>query len=158
MASPERTDRPPTNDEVAARLSRLAQAVMDDLGDAIVIERQSIPNASVEVTQLVPQEAGACPASWAELGSSELVLSLGKGGRWELKRDLKAVELVERIVRSAIDGRVTEVFAPARSQVRVILEDGTPMVSTVYRGPSAMFPIPFWKHRGRAVSYKPYRS
>jgi hypothetical protein len=156
--SPERADRPPTDDEVAARLTGLAQAVTDELGEAVVIEKESIPNASIEVTRLVPHKNGVCHVYWVEESSYGLILGVGKGGRWELSRDLKAVELIERIVRSVIDGRVTEVFAPNRSQVTVILDDGTPKISTEYRGLFALFPIPFWKHRGRTVTYERYRS
>jgi hypothetical protein len=80
-----------------------------------------------------------CYVYWAELGSSELMLQVGEGGRWELNRDLKAVELIERIMHSAID-------------------DGTTEVSTEYRGLLGAIPMPSWKDRGRVVAYNPYRS
>ena len=87
-------------------------------------------------------------------------MRVGNGGRWELNQgeSLKAVQLIERIVRSALDGRVTEVFGPGRSRVTIILEDRTPEVSTEYRTLLGVVPIPFWKHRGRTVTYEPYRS
>jgi hypothetical protein len=158
VADTERTDRPPSDDAVAARLGLLAQAVTDELGDVVAIERESIPSASVEGTRLVPHREGACYVYWAELDSSELVLQVGDGGRWELNRDLKAVERIERIVQSVINGRVTEVFGPARSQVTVTLDDVTTEVSTGYRGLLGAIPMPSWKDRGRVVAYDPYRS
>ena len=117
-------DRPPTDDEVAAQLARFVQAVRDDLGEAVVIEKESIPDSSVEATSVAPQREGACTIYWLEVGSSELVLHVGDGGRWRLNRDLNAVKLIERIGRSVIDGRVQEVFALGRSEVSVISTTG----------------------------------
>jgi hypothetical protein len=153
---PER-ERPPTDDAVAARLGLLVESVERQLGEAVNIRQESIPNASVETVRLDPQRPDACFVSWAELGVSELILQVGQGGRWELGRDLESVVLIERIVRAVIDGQVTEVRAPGRSKVTVNLDDGTQKSSVGHNAPLGLIPIPLWRRRGRSVSYSPYR-
>lgn len=149
-------EKPPTHDEVAARLTALTNSLKQRLGDAVTIHRDRSSDGYVESTHLDPRREDACPTSWAELGASELVLQVGEGGRWELTRDLEAVELIERIVTAVTEGRVTEVFGPSRSQVTVTLEDGTSKNSTGYQGLPGLVPSPGWRHRGRSVAYEPY--
>ena len=149
-------ERPPANDEVAALLRLLIASVERQATDAVSISRQSIPNASVDITEINPRRSDACRLSWIEMGDKELILYVGRGGCWEQSRDVGVVAEIAEIVESVLAGRVTEVRAPGRSSVTVTLADGTQKSSQV-RSLGGILPIPFWRHLGRKVSYAPYR-
>ena len=94
------------------------------------------------------------------LFGNEILLQAGKlyrGGRWELDRSVEAVHFVERVVRAAIRGRVTEVSALARSRVEVTFEDGEVVHETGYEGClTVLVPLPGWRRWGRVIHYEPY--
>lgn len=150
-------ERPPVDDEVADRLRLLVQSVEGRLGQAVVVHKDSIRNAPVETLHLGPRRPDACPVSWAEMGGSELVLQVSGGGRWEMARNVESVSFIEQIVGAVIAGRVTEVIAPGHSKVTVTLGDGTEKSSVVHNDLLGLLPIPFWRSRGRSVSFSAYR-
>jgi hypothetical protein len=156
MVYPDRPDRPPMDDVVAHSLSRLSDSIEQQLGDAVVITHESVPNASVEITRISPRKPGGCPAWWIEMGASGLDLGVGQGGRWELRRDKEAVDRIERVTAAVVKGNVVEVFGPNRSQVTVSLDDGSQLRSRELRGLLAILPAPGWTKWGRKVPYAAY--
>jgi hypothetical protein len=149
-------ERPPTNDEVAARLRLLVASVERQANGAVSNSRQSIPNASVDITEVNPRRSDACRLSWIEMGGKELILYVGRGGCWERSRDVGGAAEIAEIVESVLAGRVTEIRAPGRSNVTATLADGTQKSSQV-RSLGGILPIPFWRRLGRKVSYAPYQ-
>jgi len=104
-----------------------------------------------------PRRPGACSVGWADFGD-EIILHVGEfGGRWELGSDDEDLLLLEAIVRSVVAGRVTEIPAPGRSRVIVLLSDGQTQVETGYEAPVGCIPLPLWPRWSRTVRYSPYR-
>lgn len=156
MVEKAKWERPPADDDVGRRLRLLVESVENQLGEAVSVQRQSPPNASVEIVRLEPSRPDACFAAWIEMGGSELILCVGKGGRWELPRDVESVTFVEGAVEAVIDGRVVEVFAPGRSRVTVTLGNGTQRSSVVANFPWGIIPLPYWRRWGKLVRYSHY--
>ncbi|MBC7597300.1 MAG: hypothetical protein H7288_25835 [Kineosporiaceae bacterium] len=143
------------NDPVGARLVALVNALTSELGTRASVSVQEEPNTPRQV-DVIPRTDSALPVGWIELGS-ELILQAGHhGGRWELKRELEQMDFLEDVVRSVIDGRVTEVFAPGRSRVEVTLRDGSVVAEAGYATLRGCLPLPGWVRRGRRVHYAPY--
>lgn len=115
---------------VSARSLHFAQTLSGELaGVAEVTISETSPGISVDV---VPRCDGARSVSWADFGS-EIVVQVGDlGGQWEIGGDDEDLAFLEDIVRSVIAGRVSEVFAVARSRVVVTLDDGSHEAETGY--------------------------
>jgi hypothetical protein len=152
MVYPDRPVRPPTDDFVAHSLARLSDSIHQQLGDAVVITRESVSNASVQITRISPKRPGGCPAWWIEMGTSGLDLGVGQGRRWELRRDQEAVDRIERVTAAVVKGNVVDVFGPNRSQVTVSLDDGSQLRSRELRGLLAILPAPGRSGAGRCLT------
>jgi hypothetical protein len=155
MVPRERLDRPPTDDDVAHGLAELIDSLHEDFPDAIVIEHESVPTASVEVTNIVPKRPDACRMTWVEMGQSELILGIGHA-QWEWRRDQATLNRIRQVIDSVARGRVSEVFGPNRSEVTVTLSDGTLVRATAHRGLFSLVPAPGWTRWGRKVAYSGY--
>lgn len=138
------------------RLERLADWLEVELGDAVEVVRSSSLLGLAEV-RVVPGNGDSLGVWWFD-GSDELIVETfgGAGGRWELGRTDRDVELVESIVRAVVDGRVSEVFGPGRSRVTVTLADGQLLSETGLSSIAGCLPLPFWTRWGRTVHYAPY--
>ena len=146
-------------DEACALLAGLAARLSAELVDVVTVERTEVRSISGTGWDLEPVNPRSAPVSWLLFGD-EILLQVGRlnrGGRWELDRSLEDVEFVERVVRAAIAGRVTETSALARSRVEVTLEDGHVVHETGYEGCLAVLvPLPGWRRWGRGTTYEPY--
>jgi hypothetical protein len=133
----------------SARSLRLARKLSGELaGVAEVTITEIAPGVSVDV---VPRRDGARSISWADFGS-EIVVQVGEfGGRWEIGGDDEDLAFLEDIVRSVIAGRVSEVFAVARSRVVVTLDDGSHEAETGYDGLAGCLPLPLWPRWSRKI-------
>lgn len=138
----------------SARTLRIARALSGELaGAADVTIAEISPGISVNV---VPHRAGARSVGWADFGS-EIVVQVGEfGGRWVIGGDDEDLAFLEDIVRSVIAGRVSEVFAVARSRVVVTLADGSREAETGYDGLAGCLPLPLWPRWSRKIQYLPY--
>jgi hypothetical protein len=143
-----------------ARLSaaEALAAFVDDLerslGDAVTIDRSDVPGDGVCLT---PSRDAALAVGWMDFGDEIYLETLGgPGGRWELRRSPQDIEFLESIVRSVVEGRVTEVFGPSRSKVTVTLADGTRCWEQGADAGEGCLPMPFWTRWGRTVEYTPY--
>lgn len=106
---------------------------------------------------VLPAREGARSIWWYER-CDEVVLGVGEeGGRWEFAADDDGLAFLEDVVRSTIAGRITEVLAPGRSRVVVVLADGSHEAETGYGGLRGCLPIPFWRRWSREIRYLPYR-
>lgn len=150
---------PQPEDEAGALLAGLADRLRAELVGAATIERTEFRDTSGIGWDLVPVNPRSAPVSWM-LWGDELLLQAGRlyrGGRWELDRSVEDVNFVERVVRAAIAGRVTETSALARSRVEVTLDDGHVVHETGYEGCQAVLvPLPGWRRWGRVTRYEPY--
>lgn len=146
-------------DEAGALLAGLADRLSAELVDAATVERTDFRDSSGIGWDLEPVNPRSAPVSWMLFGD-EILLQAGRlyrGGRWELDRSLEDVEFVERVVRAAVAGRVTETSALARSRVEVTFEDGHMVHETGYEGCRAVLvPLPGWRRWGRVTHYEPY--
>ena len=132
-------------------MAALVDQIEATFGDLVEVRRgERLPEVSIE-----PTREGACWVWWIEL-CDEVVLQVSDGGRWELQRTVKDVELLERIVESVAAGRVVEVIGPARSSVTVTFDDGSTEKSDVGQGLKGCLPLPGWPRWGRKVQYLPY--
>ena len=150
-----------SEDEAGPRLAGLADRLSAELAGSATIERTDLRDFDGTGWDLEPLNARSAPVSWLLFGD-EILLQVGRlyrGGRWELERSLEDVEFVERVVRAAIAGRVTETSALARSRVEVTFEDGETVHETGYEGCLAVLvPLPGWRRWGRVADYEPYGS
>ena len=138
------------------RLEALANDLERSLGDAAVVEREVYDGLRGHVVTIRPRRSDAVTIWWADL-DMEVILDLpGTGGRWELGPSDSDLDLLEAIVRSVIDGRVSEVRGPARSRVTVTLGDGKSQTTSVGQAPVGCLPMPFWTRWGRKVQHSPY--
>lgn len=99
-------------------------------------------------------------AAWISIIAEQwLIVTVGGfGGRWELDYTDEHRELACRIIAAAVDGRVRERRAFARSRVTVTFEDGSVKRSTVYDGcGSLLVPQPGWTLWGKRTTFEPYR-
>lgn len=105
----------------------------------------------------LPQPAGACPVNWLPLGD-EIILEVGRGGcRWELASTPEDVAFLRDVVDAALDGRVSEVFGPARSCVTVTLADGRRVTTEQSTVPRGCLPVPRWRRStSNRMDYAPY--
>jgi hypothetical protein len=148
-------DQTPGDDAISVRLRGLVERLDDRFGDRLEIRNEDF-DRPIKTVFLLPQNPRACSMSWIELGLNELIIGVGRGGRWEQLRDLDAVDFLERIVDAVTEGRVVEVFGPARSRVTVMFKDGTSARSSEASAPIGCLPVPFWPRWGRQVTYSPY--
>jgi hypothetical protein len=147
---------PPVDDEVGRQLRGLADRLEEQLGEAATVRRVSRAEAGVSGVDVEPRRATACPVSWVELGDSQLVLQVSRGGRWELCRSVDEVRFIEQVLAAVVAGEVVEVFRPGRSRVVVALAEGERRHSSV-GGMSGCLPLPLWRWWARKVRYSPYR-
>jgi hypothetical protein len=138
----------------SAHSLRFARTLSGELAGAAEVTIAEIgPGFSVDV---MPRRAGARSVSWVDFGG-EIVVQVGEfGGRWEIGGDDEDLAFLEDIVRSVIAGRVSEVFAVARSRVVVTLADGSREAETGYDGLAGCLPLPLWPRWSRTVQYLPY--
>lgn len=150
---------PQPEDEVSALLSGLANRLGVELVGTAAIQRNQVSSIGGTGWDLQPVNPRSVPVSWLLFGD-EILLQAGKlyrGGRWELDRSVEDVQFVERVVRAAVAGRVTETSALARSRVEVTLEDGQVVHETGYEGCQAVLvPLPGWRRWGKRTHYEPY--
>jgi hypothetical protein len=134
------------------------------LGFAVTLADELAEVAEVSIDEegwgvnvaVLPRRPGARSVGWADFGE-EIVLQVGEfGGRWELGGDDEDLLLLEAVVRSVVAGRVTEILAPGRSRVIVVLADGERQVETGYQAPVGCIPLPLWPRWSRTVRYSPY--
>lgn len=92
------------------------------------------------------------------LWGDDIILGVGSGGcRWELSWTLQDAAFLRDVVEAVVDGRVTETFGLARSEVRVTLRDGTAARTAQADAPLACLPVPWWRRsHTRRVVYAPY--
>lgn len=147
-----------TADEVARRLVDLETRLRDELGSCAQVKRSSLSDGRISMVSMAPESPGALGVNWMEM-QGELILTAGhEGGRWELDWSQSAVEFVEEVVWSVVEGRAREVFAPMRSHVQVTLADGRVVATGGYDGCFTMVtPIPGWRRFGRKVQYSRYQ-
>ncbi len=144
----------PPLDEVNERLERLAADIESQLGDAVAIHREDILGGS---WTLRPVNARSLGVSWIDLGLDlQVETASGLGGRFELERAQTDVAFIEDIVWSVVAGRVEEVFAPGRSQVSIVLSDGTRVREIGGDAPMGCLPLIGWRWWGSRVRYEPY--
>jgi hypothetical protein len=143
-------------DAISARLHALAERLGARFGDLLEIRTEKLEKYPITTVSVLPQNPKACSMSWIEMGQSELIIGVGRGGRWEELRDIGAVDFLEQVVAAVTDGRVVEVFGPGRSRVTVTFADGTSKRSSVGTAPTGCLPAPFWPRWGRKVTYSPY--
>ncbi len=103
---------------------------------------------------LEPRRTDALGIGWLQ-SDSDVLLSAGSGGRWELEPTEQDIDLLEDLVRSVVAGRVTEAKDRRRSRVEVTLADGTVEPSTVYDGVGGLLPQRGWLAVRRR--YAPYQ-
>ena len=86
------------------------------------------------------------------------LLAVGRGGcRWELASTPEDVAFLRDVVDAALEGRVSEVFGPARSQVTVPLPDGRLVRTAQSRFPRGCLPVPRWRQTtSNRMDYTPY--
>jgi hypothetical protein len=115
----------------------------------------SSDGGGVVVLEVNPPNAGALPI---RLAFDYLIhLDAGHlGGSWDGDYSEEMVEDLADIVGAIVAGRVSEVFAPWRSRVEVVLNDGEVVAETGYGGMAAILPMPYWPRWGRRVQYSPY--
>ena len=145
--------RVPTDDEVAKRLATLVTKLESRYGDSAVTKRPLEGVAGV-ATRLTPPTPGSCDATWIEMSDSELILTVGIVGRWELRRNLDAVKQIEGTVDAVVAGRVVRLFRWGRSSVIVTFSDGLSETSTRYDG--LPIPVPGWRRFARRLNYVPW--
>jgi hypothetical protein len=138
----------------SARSLRFARTLSGELAGAAKVTITEIsPGISVDV---LPRRAAARSVGWADFGS-EVVVQVGEfGGRWVIGGDDEDLAFLEDLVRSVIAGRVSEVFAVARSRVVVTLADGSREAETGYAGLAGCLPLPLWLRWSRKIQYLPY--
>lgn len=90
------------------------------------------------------------------MSDSELILTVGVIGRWELPRNLDAVKRIEDTVDAVVAGRVVQLFRWGRSSTVVTFSDGQSETSTWYRG--LPIPLPGWRRFARRVNYLPWEA
>lgn len=100
----------PTGDEIASRLSALKERLSRECAGAVSITRDELGGRGIVSTRVEPTKPGALGITWTEMGSHEVIVEAGVGGRWELPRDIEAAEFLERLVAAVADGRATQVF------------------------------------------------
>ena len=144
------------DDAISVRLQTLAERLGARFGDLLEIRTQKADQFPITTVSVLPQNPKACSMSWIEMGQSELIIGVGRGGRWEERRDTEAVDFLENVVAAVTGGRVVEVFGPGRSQVTVMFSDGTSKRSSEGSAPIGCLPAPFWPRWGRKVTYSPY--
>ncbi|GEA83814.1 hypothetical protein GCM10009774_23530 [Cellulomonas gelida] len=89
----------------------------------------------------------------------DIILRVGDGGRrWELSWTRRDAAFLRDVIEAVVDGRVTEIFGLARSEVRVTLRDGTVAETAQADVPLGCLPGP-WRRRSqvRRVDYVSYR-
>jgi hypothetical protein len=150
---------PDPEDDITASLAGLADRLRTELAGAATVEHSENRNLYGIAWEVRPDNPRSVPVVWMVFGE-EILLQAGRldrGGRWELDRTAEDVDFVERVVRAAIAGRVTETSAPARSRVEVTFEDGRVVHETGYEGcSSVLLPLPGWRRWGRVIHYEPY--
>lgn len=150
---------PQPQDEVGALLAELVDRLREELVDAASVTRTEFRDGDGIGWDLQPVNPRSAPVSWILFGD-EILLQTGKlyrGGRWELDRSLEDAHFVERVVRAAIAGTVTEISALARSRVEVTVEGGRVVHETGYEGCWAVLvPLPGWRRWGRVAHHEPY--
>jgi hypothetical protein len=149
---------PQPADEVVAVLTDFADRLRAELVGVATVKGIAFPDNNGIGWDLQPMNPRCSPVSWILFGD-DILLQAGKlyrGGRWELDRSVEDFNFVERVVRAAIAGRITETSALARSRVEVTLEDGHVVHETGYEGCLALVPLPGWRRWGRGAHYEPY--
>jgi hypothetical protein len=110
------------SDELGQRLSEFISELTFRLGDFAVVTRQSL-TPTVTQTYFEPASRLACPVSIIEMGDKEWILSISKGGRWEMARTSESLAIMEGLVTAAIEGRVRETLRPGGARVVVTTSD-----------------------------------
>ncbi len=129
-----------TSDAAAAQLEGLRRDLVARFGPEVV-------RAGDEGRIVLTPPTGACPVTWRPLGD-EIILGIGRGGcRWELASTPDDVAFLRDVVDAALDGRVSEVFGPARSRVTVTLADGRQVMTEQATVPRGCLPVPRWRRR-----------
>jgi hypothetical protein len=151
----------PAADRITARLDTLEARLRKQLEDEARVEHELISGVTtsrVSMVSITPRRPDALAVGWLEMGDSEIIFHAGHiGGRWELGHTDADVDLVEDLIESVVAGRVVEIFAPRRSQVRITLADGQIERETGLNGCLTLFaPLPGWKRLGRHVYYHAY--
>ncbi len=138
------------DDVVAYTRGLVAQAGTEEL--------QYLVSGRIGVYDVTPNNPRA--TSISIIAEQWLIVTVGGfGGRWELNYTDEHRELARRIIAAAVDGRLEERRAFARSHVTVTFEDGTVKRSTVYDGcGSLLVPQPGWKLWGRRTTFEPFGS
>lgn len=136
----------------------MAQILAEELGDEVSVIRDN-DGPYLESTRFIPTNTKALPVTWIDFGDQLDVWAGHNGGWWEdVGRDPTALDYVEDLTRSVMEGRVTETFGPDRSRVEITLSDGAIDSETGSQGLRGCIPVPAWRRRGRQVRYEPYRS
>jgi hypothetical protein len=146
----------PQDTDPSARLERFAARLERALGGAVSVERSS-PTDRASMVTFTPANPGALGVAWFEgVGQVTVWTAGGTGGRWELSASDRDLDLVEDIVQSVVEGRVSEVVGPSRSRVTVTLSSGRELSASGAAGLSGCVPLPFWTKWGRKTRYGPY--
>ena len=104
-----------------------ANDVISRFGDHVDVVLKSEEHHFYAVT---PHNAAACPVSFCY---DQWLDVFPAGGRWELDWTAEGVALFKRMLESVAAGRVVEYAAPGRSRVRITLNDGETVSSTMAR-------------------------
>ena len=147
---------PPKDDAVAIRLAALLASLSQRLGESIAIGHEAIPGTTVEATRIHPRNPQSCSMGWLEMGGSEVIFEVGRGGGWEMTRTEESITKIERLALAVVDGKVSEVSAPGRCATTVILDDGSNERTKVAGAPRGCLPMPGSTLRGKRVRYAPY--
>ena len=140
------------------RLATLARELEHVLGETAEVAVSTDASARLVHVNVHPTITTAAELSWTEFGS-EVVLTFGNGGRWELQSsEAEDLDLLQSIVDAVVAGRVDEVRALGRSSVAVVLKDGRKLRTSVRDLPHGCVPLPFWRWWGARVNFDSYGS
>lgn len=134
----------------------LAAELTDYVADSASVSIDSVSQGQIMTMSVEPRNKDSRPISL--IAEQWLVLTVGNnGGRWELDYTEDDIALALDIMRSVVDGRVTERFGLFRSHVTVVLRDGRAISETGYGGCIAfLIPNPGWRTIGPIKRYSPY--
>lgn len=117
--------------QIARELLGFEQGLRTAHGHVLTIERAKLSDGRISTVTVAPTDPASTGLAWVEM-VDEVIIEVGRFGRWELDHTEDGLEFLKAIVRAVIAGDVVEQAAGRGGKTTVRLEDGSTAHSERY--------------------------